>query len=157
MSDIVRALRPHDCGTATTLYSLCFDAPWDRVWTADEFTNLLASPGCFGVMLIVNEQPGGFAVVRVAADEAELLTLGVVPTVRRRGGASRLLSAVTHRCRRRGAQRIFLEVAEDNVPAQRLYETHGFVTVGRRDNYFDRGLNVRAAALVLRRDFHGID
>ena len=154
MNATVRTLRPHDRQTAMDLYSACFDAPWERIWTADEFANLLASPGCFGVMLIVGDQPSGLALARVAADEAELLTLGVVPAARRRGGASRLLSTVGRRCRRRGARCIFLEVAEDNVPAQRLYEAHGFVAVGRRDNYFDRGLNGRIAAMVLRRDFH---
>lgn len=153
MSGAVRTLRPHDSTTATALYAACFDAPWERVWTADEFAGLLSSPGCFGVMLMVGDQPCGFAVACVAADEAELLTLGVVPSARRHGAASLLLSTVRRRCRRRGARCLFLEVSEDNLPARRLYEAHGFITVGRRYKYFDRGPNGRAAALVLRRDF----
>ena len=32
--------------------------------------------------------------------------------------------------------RIFLEVAENNIPARRLYEKAGFSEIGRRKNYY---------------------
>jgi ribosomal-protein-alanine N-acetyltransferase len=149
---VVRALRPSDYDRAATLYGLCFDAPWDRSWTRDEFARLLATPGCFGLLLIADDQPAGLAVARVAADEAEILTLGVVPQLRRRGGASRLLSTMRQRCRRRGARCLLLEVAEDNLPARALYESFGFSTVGRRKGYFNRDRHGQVAALVMRLD-----
>ncbi|TXL82067.1 GNAT family N-acetyltransferase [Vineibacter terrae] len=155
MSSVVRALRPHDCATAAALHARCFDAPWERPWSADAFGRLLATPGCFGLMLILDGQAMGMALARVAADEAELLTIGVAPDARRRGGASQLLSAIGRRCRRRGAQNIFLEVAEDNPTAQRLYQRHHFVVVGRRNAYFDRGQQARVAALIMRLDLQG--
>ena len=155
MSTIVRSMRPHDRNVAASLYAQCFDAPWERAWTAAEFARLLESPGCFGALLMTGDQPDGLAVARVAADEAEVLTIGVVPTARRRGGATLLLSTLSRRCRRRGARHIFLEVAEDNLAARHLYEAHGFVIVGRRNNYFDRGPHGHVTALTMRRDFHG--
>ncbi len=152
MSSVVRALRPHDCATAAALHASCFDAPWDRPWSADAFGRLLATPGCFGLMLILDDQAVGLALARVAVDEAELLTIGVAPDARRRGGASQLLSTLGNRCRRRGARSIFLEVAEDNPTARHLYQRHHFVVVGRRGAYFDRGEQARVAALIMRLD-----
>ncbi len=153
MTTSVRTLRPHDGATAAFLHAKCFDALRERAWTAEEFTGLLATPGCFALMLIADGRPCGLSMARVAADEAEVLTLCVVPEARRRGGALRLLSVLERRCRRRGARSLFLDVAEDNLPARCLYGARGFTVVGRRDAYFDRGKQGRAAALTMRLDF----
>ena len=154
MMTAIRALRPHDAQTAAILHARSFDALQERTWTAEEFAGLLATPGCFGLLLIADDRPCGVAVARVAADEAEILTLGVVPEARRHGGASRLLSTLERRCRRRGARSLFLDVAEDNLPARRLYGRRGFTVVGRRTAYFDRGKQERVAGLVMRLHFH---
>lgn len=155
MTLLVRTLRPHDAQAAAFLHAQCFEDLGERPWTADEFVGLLATPGCFGLLLVADGQPDGFAVARVAADEAEILTLGVAPPARRRGGGSRLLSVLEYRCRRRGAQSLFLDVAEDNLPARCLYAGRGFTVVGRREAYFDRGKRGRTAAMTMRLDLHG--
>jgi len=49
-----------------------------------------------------------------------------------------------------GARRVFLEVAEDNWAARRLYAALGFAPVGRRRNYYRRGQDF-VAALTMRR------
>jgi ribosomal-protein-alanine N-acetyltransferase len=156
MTESIRALRPHDGQTVALLHAQCFAALQERAWAAEEFAQLLATPGCFGLLSIADGQPVGLALARVAADEAEILTLGVMPQARRRGRGSLLLSTLARRCRRRGAQSLFLDVAEDNLPARYLYERHGFTVVGRRDAYFDRGKQGRAAALIMRLDFPDI-
>jgi ribosomal-protein-alanine N-acetyltransferase len=148
----VRALGLQDGAVAASLHARCFDAPGERAWTSDEFDQLLRAPGCFGLLLIADRQPCGLALIRVAADEAELLTLGVVPDLRRCGGARSLLSTLQRCCRRRGARWVFLEVADDNLPARRLYEAHGFVNAGRRIDYFDRGRHGRMSAHIMRLD-----
>ena len=38
----------------------------------------------------------------------------------------------------RRVRRLYLEVAEDNESARRLYATYEFVQVGRRDGYYRR-------------------
>lgn len=102
--------------------------------------------------MLADDLACGLALARVAADEAEILTLGVIPPARHLGRASRLLASLLDHCRRRGARRLFLEVAEDNAPAQRLYQTHGMKEVGRRPGYFDRGPGGKAAAVIMRLD-----
>jgi ribosomal-protein-alanine N-acetyltransferase len=153
MAIIIRSLRPHDHHIAASLHARCFDMPGERAWTADEFARLLRMPGCFGLLLIAEGQPCGIALARIAADEAELLTLGVIPGARRRGGARSLVSVLQRRSRRRGARHMFLEVADDNMAARRLYEAYGFASVARRADYFDRGRHGRVAAHVMRLDF----
>lgn len=155
--DNVRALHPDDGALATALHARCFDAPGERAWTGEEFASLLSTPGCFGLLLIADGKPCGLAVVRIAADEAELLTVGVVPEARRRGGAGLLMTTLHEHCRRGGVRYIFLEVADDNPAARRLYEKHGYASVARRRDYFDRGSHGRIAAHVMRRDFGNSD
>ena len=49
----------------------------------------------------------------------------------------------------RGATRVFLEVAEDNLAARALYERTGFVEAGRRPGYYAAADGGRRDALLL--------
>jgi [ribosomal protein S18]-alanine N-acetyltransferase len=95
--------------------------------------------------------PAGFALMRVAADEAEVIAIGVRPAQQRRGVGRVLLEEIVARAARAGAARLFLEVAEDNAPARALYAAAGFAQVGRRPNYYRRK-EISVPALVLRFD-----
>lgn len=148
---------PFDAEVLAALHRLCFpDDPWD----ATTFGTLLASPVVFGVLLSLPVpatdgpgtvlEPAGFALARVVAGEAEILTLGVRPEARRRGLGRRLLDAALAQAARRGADQVFLEVAEDNAEARALYSRAGFTVVGRRPGYYRRR-DATVAALVLAR------
>lgn len=91
----------------------------------------------------------GWAGILIAGDQAEILTVGVVPVARRRGIATELLDVLVQRARERGARELFLEVRVDNDPAQRLYEREGFAVLGRRRGYYANG---RVDAVVMRRE-----
>jgi len=124
------------------LHSEAFDAPW----TAVAFAELLTQPG-----MVLEAEAAGFILARVAADEAEILTLAVRPAARRGGVASRLVAAAARRSASLGAERLLLEVAEDNGPARALYARLGFETAGRRRRYYARpgAESVDALLLVL--------
>ena len=129
------------------LHALCFpEDPWD----AGLLARLLAMPGVIGLIVAGarDASPEGFVLVRVAADEAEILTIGVVPAARGRGLGARLLAAAAARAAAAGAASLFLEVAEDNLPGRALYAHHGFATVGRRPAYYARPGGAAVAALV---------
>jgi [ribosomal protein S18]-alanine N-acetyltransferase len=126
------------------LHARCF-AGAPRPWSAEEFDDMLDQTEVFAT-----DCPGGFAVGRVAADEAELLTLAVAPEVRRRGLGRRLLAAFEAEARARGARSVVLEVAETNAAARELYGGAGYASAGyRRDYYGPAG--ARVGALVLRK------
>ncbi|HEY6431712.1 MAG TPA: ribosomal protein S18-alanine N-acetyltransferase [Acetobacteraceae bacterium] len=115
--------------------------PPGEAWGADAIALQLGLPGGFGLL----DPCGGMALARVAADEAELLTLAVAPQVRRRGIGRRLLIAAMERMAQAGAGTLFLEVSEANQAAQALYRSAGFRQAARRRGYYPDG----ADALVL--------
>jgi [ribosomal protein S18]-alanine N-acetyltransferase len=123
-----------------------------RPWSAAEFTDLMASPLVFLVT-----GPSGFALGRVVADEAELLTLAVDPTARRKGAGRRLLAGFEAQARTRGAASAFLEVAAGNVAALALYRSAGWTQTGRRRAYFSDGAGRSEDALVLSRRLGSAD
>jgi ribosomal-protein-alanine acetyltransferase len=90
----------------------------------------------------------GWAGVLVIAGTADVLTVGVVPSARRRGLARRMLAALYTEAARRGATEIFLDVRVDNESAIALYRNEGFAELGRRRGYYDAG---RVDSLVMRR------
>ncbi|MCW2766790.1 MAG: ribosomal protein S18P -alanine acetyltransferase [Nocardioides sp.] len=102
------------------------------------------------IVYLVAESAGqvvGHAVASIVADIAELQRIAVTPTSRRRGLATELLDAVLARAREGGADRLLLEVREDNAEALAFYAARDFVEVDRRRRYYRDG----ATAVVLRR------
>lgn len=89
----------------------------------------------------------GYAVVSVV-DVAELQRIAVLPGLRRSGVATALLAAVHAQATDGGADRLLLEVREDNAEARAFYERHGFTELGKRVRYYRDG----TTALVLAAD-----
>ena len=141
-------LGPLSSAVVSALHGECFEAErWDECAVAEIF----AMPGSFGFVALTAEDPAGFIIARVAAGECEILSLGVRPASRQAGLGRRLLKATLSHAAASGAQTVFLEVAEDNAAAHRLYESVGFAVIGRRQAYYRRGRCRGAAALVLGR------
>jgi ribosomal-protein-alanine N-acetyltransferase len=127
-------------------------ASFDDAWTESVFRRILAMPGAFGLAARDGAALIGFAVGRIAGEECEILSLAVDPARRRAGTGARLLDAMIAAALARGARVVFLEAAEDNAAALRLYDSRGFVTVGRRPNYYELPAGGAVAALTMRRD-----
>lgn len=120
-------------------------------WDADAFATLLASPGVAGFIAKRADAPAGTALLRIAADEAELLTIAVAPDQRRAGVAGAMLDAVIRCAREADAIAIHLEVAADNDGARALYEGRGFSATGRRAAYYRRAAGAVDAVLLAKR------
>ncbi len=133
-----------DPDVLAAIHAQAFDAPWD----AETFRTLLSQPG---VAACVDED--GFILIRVVADEAEILTLAVRQGARRQGLGARLTTQAAALVRGQGAARLFLEVAEDNVAARGLYAALGFEPAGRRRGYYRRPSGPAADALILALNF----
>lgn len=142
----IAPLPPGFAGILSTLHRDCFpDDPWD----ARAIAEISRMPGFFGALAWEGEEPAGFALALGLGRECELLSLGTVPPLRRRGIAVALLDWVCGEARYRGAHVVLLEVAEDNPAARALYAGRGFLPTGRRPNYY-RHAGGSSAALVLR-------
>jgi ribosomal-protein-alanine N-acetyltransferase len=119
--------------------------PAAEAWDEAAIATLLATPGA-GALLLGRD---GMAMLRVAADEAEILTLAVRPESRRRGAGRVLLAAAMQAAAAAGARRMLLEVAEDNAAARALYAAAGFAPVGRRPRYYPDGRDALVLAAPL--------
>ena len=142
---VLRALRQDDLDTLAAIDAEVNPSPW----SARSFRESMQSSLGF-----VAESPGGetegFVLLRIVADEAEILNIAVRPAAQRRGLGSHLLAAALDIAQTRGANGCWLEVRESNRAAQSLYERHGFVESGRRDGYYGDGARCEDALLLCR-------
>ena len=87
----------------------------------------------------------GYAAASIVAEIGELQRIAVDPAQRRRGLAGQLLTAVADLAAPEGADRVLLEVREDNDGALAFYAAAGFAEIDRRRKYYRDG----ATAVVL--------
>lgn len=120
----------------------------ERPWSINDYIALGGPPR--SAVFADDAVAEGFLILSFAADEAEIINLGVVPSARRKGLARMLLEAALAEARTRGILTMFLEVAEDNAPARALYAGAGFVEAGRRPRYYLRPDGSRVDALILK-------
>jgi len=136
--------RPGDAAAIAGVHSASFQ----RGWGEDEVHRLLLDSNVVAHRATSGRTFVGFILSRLAAGEAEILSIAIAPAWRRRAIARPLLDLHLRRLAGLGVRSVFLEVDEHNAPACRLYRRAGFREVGRRQGYYQGG----AAALVLRRD-----
>jgi ribosomal-protein-alanine N-acetyltransferase len=144
-----------DAGSLTQMAAL-HAASFDEAWGEAALSEILAMPGAFALVVTAcdDEQAPqllGFVLARVAADEAEILSVAVDISHRAQGVGRKLMEAAAATAIASGAVSLFLEVADDNLSALALYERLGFVTVGLRPAYYARGAT-RVAARTMRMD-----
>jgi ribosomal-protein-alanine N-acetyltransferase len=127
-------------------------ASFHRGWGESEFDSMLTERNTLVHRLRMGRKVVGFAVSRLAADEAEILSIAVAESHRGRGLSHTLLLTHLGHLAGRGVRTVFLEVEENNQPARRLYERAGFTVVGRRERYYRHSGGEPLNALLMRRD-----
>jgi ribosomal-protein-alanine N-acetyltransferase len=127
-------------------------ASFHRGWSEEEFASLLLDRHVIAHRAMVGKKLVGFILSRLAADEAEILSVAVAASGRGRGVARELLDRHLRRLAALGIKSVFLEVDPGNVPACRLYKKAGFHQVGHRPGYYPPADGAATSALVLRRD-----
>jgi ribosomal-protein-alanine N-acetyltransferase len=138
------AARPADAAAIAAVHGVSFQRGWDE----HEIHRLLIENNVVAHRATAGRKLIGFILSRLAAGEAEILSVAVAPAWRGRKLSRPLLDLHLRRVAGLGVRAVFLEVGENNVPACRLYRRAGFREVGRRQGYYEGG----ATALVLRRD-----
>ncbi len=138
--------RAEEC---SSLHALSFSYPWPET----DFEALLVAPttyaeGAYGR----GDEFHGFILSRLAADEAEVLTIAVQPKKRGLGIAGKLMRANMERLQIAGARSWFLEVEANNAPALALYRQLGFAPVGERTSYYRTPDGAPSHALILKRE-----
>ena len=127
-------------------------ASFHRGWGEAEFETMLSERNTLVHRLRLGRKVIGFAVSRMAADEAEILSIAVAADHRGRGLSRNLLLTHLGHLAGRGVRTVFLEVEENNQPARRLYQRAGFAVVGRRERYYREANGEQLNAVLMRRD-----
>ena len=122
-----------------------------RGWGESEFERMLAERNTLVQRLRLGRKIIGFAVSRMGADEAEILSIAIDAGHRGKGFSRNLLLTHLGHLSGYGVRSIFLEVEENNHPARRLYQWAGFAVVGRRERYYQQD-GEQLNALLMRRD-----
>jgi [ribosomal protein S18]-alanine N-acetyltransferase len=136
--------RPADAPAIAAVHGASFQ----RGWGEDEIAQLLLQRNVVAQRITTGGKLIGFIVSRIAASEAEILSVAIAPAWRGRGLSQQLLDFHLRRLAGLAIRSVFLEVGEQNTPACRLYRRAGFWEVGSRQGYYEGG----TTALVLRRD-----
>jgi ribosomal-protein-alanine N-acetyltransferase len=136
-----------DCDVMAAIHAAAFGV--GDAWSSDLFRLQLALPNVIGLL----DPSGGLILLRIAGDEAEILTVAVEPETRRRGIGSTLLTEATTMAASLSVRSVFLEVSTNNIAAQQMYSRSGFTQIGRRPNYYSD----QSDALVLRLELNSTD
>jgi [ribosomal protein S18]-alanine N-acetyltransferase len=124
-----------------------FDPQFGEAWNRRQVEDALLLGNCHYGLAMDGNTCAGFFLSRFGFDEEELLLLGVVPALRRRGHGAALLEQFLAEAVSRGAQRAMLEMRRGN-PAEILYRNHGFEQIGCRPNYYRGKYGDRSDALT---------
>lgn len=128
---------PDQAGRIAELHAQLFSPAWSE----ESISALLDHPASTAFLAVLPGQPPttvGFVMAQLAADEAEILSVGVAPEWQRKGIGQRLVEGVARAVRRADAKTLHLEVAADNDAAMELYRRTGFFGTGLRRGYYER-------------------
>ena len=139
-------------GSDATLLAQLHAACFDPAWTSADLAKLLAMPGDIALIARQARKPVAFLLIRGAADEAEIITIGTHPQSRRQGIGARLIEAALAHLRKRRIDKLIIEVADTNEAALGLYRKIGFAPVGKRRDYYERADGKREDAVLMRMD-----
>ena len=126
---------PERASEIAELHGTLFSPPWSE----ESVRALLDHPAATAFVAVVGnpKQCVGFVLAQLAADEAEILSIGVAKDWQCKGVGKRLLEGVARAAQRAEAKTLFLEVAADNDAALALYARAGFLGTGLRRGYYE--------------------
>lgn len=146
MSETVfRQMREKDVARVAQIEKICFITPWSYNSLLGELSNDVA----YYVVAVDGDEVCGYAGMWVMFDEAHMTNIAVDPEHRKQGIARKMILHLMKTAMDKGAERMTLEVRENNHNAQRLYASLDFAYAGTRKHYYsDTGEN----ALILWND-----
>jgi ribosomal-protein-alanine N-acetyltransferase len=139
----MRSMQAADLARILEIENLAYSFPW----TLSLFKDCLR----FGYTaeVLVLEQIIAYGFMSIAADEAQILNIGVHPKWQGCGYGGQMLERLLDIANLKGVQSVFLEVRISNQTAIHLYDKIGFKQIGIRRDYYRNGDKGREDALVL--------
>lgn len=141
----IRNMNQADILQIAELEKQCFSAPW----SVSAFQYELKNPLSLWLVAVESDQVLGYVGTQTVMDESDMMNIAVIPEVRRKGIAEKLILQLCENLIERGSHSLSLEVRVSNEPAISLYQKLGFVEVGRRPGYYR---DPREDAYILRKE-----
>lgn len=132
MTETIRPMRRGDVPRVHEIECACFRSPWSKMALMGELKNDVAHY----LVLLVDGTIEGYAGMWVLFEEAHITNVAITEAWRGRGLAEDLMRAMMRRACSLGATVMTLEVRENNLTAQRLYQRLGFFQNGFRPRYY---------------------
>ena len=139
-------MRPEHIASVARLERENFSLPWSENVLSSELKNPLS-------LWVVATNDGaviGYVGAQIVPDEADMMNLAVDARYRRQGIGKALVEHLIASLQERMVRSLTLEVRVSNAPAVSLYEGMGFLTVGRRPNYYQKP---KEDAWILRKEW----
>jgi ribosomal-protein-alanine N-acetyltransferase len=109
------------------------------LWSKEQWAKEFKKDGTKIFGLLIKNLIIGICVFQVVLDEAQINYFVVKQKFRKKGFGSYFMSYLIKKCEKLNLKKIFLEVSQGNVPAERFYSRFDFSTVGIRKNYYKDG------------------
>ena len=128
MSIIIKAASLDDIAEILKIENACFSSPWSEGSISDALNN----PCSRFYLAFADGKTAGYMGVQIFSGEGYVTNIATLPEFRRHGVAKALINKALEN----EMDFITLEVRESNIPAIELYNSFGFVEVGKRPNYY---------------------
>ena len=144
-----RQLTLEDCQAVSDLEKQLFHGRFDST----TLRALLVKPTFYGVVLPAPDLPKtihAYCLAYITSIQADIIAIGTEKTKQRQGFGQIILQHLIDVTEQQNVPEITLEVAADNIPARRLYDSCGFHVFGIRKDYYFRGANRCDAVIMVR-------
>ena len=143
-----RQLTLEDCQAVADLETQLFDGRFD----AAGLRALLGKPAFYGAVLPAADMPTtihAYCLAYITFMRADIIAIGTEKTMQGQGFGQIILQHLIQVSAQHNVAEITLEVAADNIPARRLYDSCGFHASGIRKNYYHRDENQCDAVIMV--------
>jgi ribosomal-protein-alanine N-acetyltransferase len=138
----VRRMADSDLDIVSSIEKEVFTDPWSRNAFKTDLNNKMAWP----MVAEFEKKVVGYSNIYIVAGEVQIGNFAVAPGFRNRGVAKKMMSEIFDKAGESNCRTIFLEVRESNIPAMELYKSYGFVSSGKRKDYY---LNPNENAIIM--------
>ncbi len=128
----ISPMNENDILAIAEIEKACFSSPWSE----DGLRSELRNDGANFFTAKVNGTVAGYMGMHIVLDECYIANVAVSPDFRRQGIADALLYSAEKTALEKNCSFISLEVRVSNTPAIKLYEKHGYVSLGERKNFY---------------------
>ena len=135
------------------IYSEAFKNMPEQKWGFSELFELFSIRETISFVICLDAKPIGFALLRILADEGEIITFCILPKWCNNGYGKILLERIVDTLKKRSIKKLFLEVRENNKVAIKLYNNCSFKVIGRRKKYYKNNQAEKIDALVMQYQF----